>query len=609
VSAVSNLNDGWNRRMIKVRLRTKLLLSLVLTITALTCATLLIVRRRLSDRAPQEIYERLRNSVTTFQNFQRQREITLSQSAGLLANLPSLKALMTTQHAATIQDASEDFWKLAGSDLFVMADRSGKIMALHTSTPGFSRDAATTSLARALSQGGNRDWWFGGSHLYEVFLQPIYFGSPQDGLPLGVLAIGYEIDDRVAKEVSQIASSRVAFRYGNAIVVSTLPPDQVAALAHQKNRLSSDLTLGPQDIQLADERFLGTSVELAPGSSPRVSLSVLKSYEEATLFLQNLNRLLLGVGLAAVLAGAGLVYLISHAFTRPLAGLLSGVHALEGGDFSFPLQPHGHDELAELTRSFDHMRKGLQKSQQELLHAERLATIGRMASSISHDLRHPLTAILAYAEFLADRSLGEVQRTDLYQEIRDAVGRMTELISSLLEFSKTQQVLQPVHEHVADVVERVIRLMQLQPEFGEIQFTHSREGSTEAWFDPKKMERAIHNLILNACEAVPLDSGKIDIRTVRAGNAIEISIADNGHGIPEPIRDSVFQPFVSHGKENGAGLGLAVAQKVIQDHGGQIRIESSGESGTVFNLRIPLVVSVNKGRPAVHSRGERTPQT
>jgi signal transduction histidine kinase len=232
-----------------------------------------------------------------------------------------------------------------------------------------------------------------------------------------------------------------------------------------------------------------------------------------------------------------------------------------------------------------------------------------MASSISHDLRHPLTAILAYAEFLADRSLGEVQRNDLYQEIRDAVGRMTELISSLLEFSKTQQVLQPVHEDVADVVERVIRAVRLQPEFSEIQFTHSREGSTEAWFDAKKMERAMHNLILNACEAVPLDSGKIDIRTVRAGNAIEISIADNGHGIPEPIRDSVFQPFVSHGKENGTGLGLAVAQKVIQDHGGQIRIESSGESGTVFNLRIPLVVSLDKGRPAVHSRGERTPQT
>jgi len=250
------------------------------------------------------------------------------------------------------------------------------------------------------------------------------------------------------------------------------------------------------------------------------------------------------------------------------------------------------------------MRRGLQKSQQELLHAERLATIGRMASSISHDLRHPLTAILAYAEFLAERSLGEVQRNDLYREIRDAVGRMTELISSLLEFSRAQQILQPVHEDVADVVERVIRNMRFRSEFKDIQFTHLREGSTEAWIDAKKIERAVHNLVLNACEAVPLSSGKVTLRTVRAGDGIEITITDNGTGIPAAIRDTIFQPFVSHGKENGTGLGLAVAQKVTEDHGGRLTILSSGESGTVFSLRIPLVVPAGKVSPAVATRGD-----
>ncbi len=589
--------------MIKARLRTKFLLSLVLTITTLTCVTLLIVRDRLNNRARGDINDGLRSSILTFQNFQRQREGTLARAASLLADLPSLKALMTTHHAATIQDASEEFWKLAGSDLFVMADSSGRIMALHTATPGFDSPMAGASLGSALKLGKNRDWWFGGRHLYEVFLQPIYFGSPQEAVPLGVLAIGYEIDNRVAEEVGQIASSQVAFRYGDSMVVSTLSPAQEARLASWKAGPVLDNAPAPQDLDLAGERFLGASVRLDRGEGPPVTLSVLKSYDQATEFLQSLNRLLLGVGLAAVLAGVGLVFLISHTFTRPLAGLLSGVHALEKGDFNYPLQPHGGDELAELTRSFDQMRKSLQKSQQELLHAERLATIGRMASSISHDLRHPLTAILAYAEFLAERSLGEVQRNDLYREIRDAVGRMTELIASLLEFSKAQQTLNPVHEDVADVVERVIRAMRFRSEFSEIQFTHVREGSTEAWFDAKKIERAIHNLVLNACEAVPLSSGKVSIRTVRAGDGIEITIADNGPGIPEAIRDTVFQPFVSHGKENGTGLGLAVAQKVMQDHGGQIAIASSGESGTVFNLRIPLVVRSDKTSPAAPARG------
>ncbi len=595
--------------MIKARLRTKLLFSLILTITALTSVTLLIVRHQLSARARQEIFEALRNSVVTFQNFQREREITLARSAGLLANLPSLKALMTTGDPATIQDASEDFTKLAGSDLLLLADRSGKVMALHTSTSGFDREAAATSLGRALGRGQNRDWWFGTGHLYEVFLQPIYFGSPQEGLPLGVLALGYEIDHRVAEEVSQIASSQVAFRYGSSIVVSTLPPAQAADLSRRTDLLAQNPTLGPQDLQLAEEQFLATSVGLTPGGGSQVSLSVLKSDDMATRFLRTLNRLLLGVGLAAVLAGAGLVFFISDTFTKPLASLLSGVRALEQGDFHFPLEPQGRDELAELTISFDHMRKSLQKSQQQLLHAERLATVGRMASSISHDLRHPLTAILAYAEFLSERNLGDIQRLNLYQEIRGAVGRMTELISSLLEFSKAQQVLRPVQENVAELADRVIQSIRLRPEFNKIEIKHEREGSPLAWVDPRKLERALYNLILNACEAVSPDSGKITIRTVRDGNCLEFCIADNGPGIPEPIRGSLFHPFISHGKENGTGLGLAVVQKVVQDHGGQINIAATGESGTVFKLRIPQPVSPGSVPAPTSPRDSRLART
>ncbi len=592
----------------KFRLRTKLLLSLMLSVTALTGATLLIVRSRLSGQARQDIGEGLLNSVATFQAFERQRERTLAQSAGLLANLPSLKALMTTEHAATIQDASEEFWKLSGSDLFVMADRSGKIMALHTSTPGFDRAAAAAALLRTLNRDENRDWWYGGGHLYEVFFQPLYFGSAQEGSLLGVLAVGYEINDRLAKDVSRIASCQVAFGYGNSVVISTLPPDKSAQLAELKKHVELDRTLAPEDLQLGDERFLGTTVSLAPGSGAEVSLSVLKSYDKATLFLHSLNRLLLGVGFAAVLVGAMLIFLISHSFTRPLAGLLTGVHALEKGDFNFPLQPHGNDELAELTTSFDRMRKGLQKSQQELLHAERLATIGRMASSISHDLRHPLTAILAYAEFLAERNLGEAQRADLYREIRDAVSRMMELISSLLEFSKSQPVLHPAQGDVAEVVERVVRAVRFRTEFGQIRFTLVREGATGARFDSEKLERALYNLVLNACEAVPLDSGRIDISTAGAGSEIEIRIADNGPGIPEAIRDSVFQPFVSHGKENGTGLGLAVAQKVVRDHGGDIKIERANESGTVFKVSLPVLFLQGEERPAPSDRVKHAPE-
>ena len=156
-----------------------------------------------------------------------------TRSSALLANLSSLKALMTTQHEATIQDASTDLWRQAGSDLFALADRSGKLMALDTSTAGLTRGEAHALLLRSLRKGEGRDWWFGNGHLFQVFIQPIYFGAPADNTLLGALAVGYEIDAHVAEDASRIASSRVAFAYGRSIVISTLSAVEQSALGQR----------------------------------------------------------------------------------------------------------------------------------------------------------------------------------------------------------------------------------------------------------------------------------------------------------------------------------------------------------------------------------------
>src|SRR6266576_4805509 len=160
--------------MAKVRLRTKFLLSMVLISAGLTSLSLLLVRQSVQSQARQEIVVGLRNSVSTFLSFHREQQITLSHSADLLADLPNLRALMTTNHEATIQDGSTPLWQLTGSDLFVLANRGGKIVALHTKSPGFTREMAQTSLTSALDR--QERWWYGAKHLYEIFLKPIYFG-------------------------------------------------------------------------------------------------------------------------------------------------------------------------------------------------------------------------------------------------------------------------------------------------------------------------------------------------------------------------------------------------------------------------------------------------
>jgi signal transduction histidine kinase len=584
-----------------IRLRTKFLLSMVVVSAALTFTTLLVVRHTVQQQVRLGIQRDLENSVSAFHNFQKQREVTLERSAALLADLPNVRALMTTHDPATIQDASRDLWQLAGSDLLLLADSSGKVMALQATPQEITVREGQDFFPQVVSREETRHWWYVEGHLYEVFLQDIYFGPASGHQVLGYLLLGYEIDDRVTRDLSRVAASEVAFRYGDVIVRSTLKPAQESELLRVPPRTAAGGPPQGDQIRLGEERFLATSVDLPTPGSPTLNLWVLKSLDQATAFLSSLNELLLALGLTAVLAGSLLVFLISHTFTRPLENLVAGVRALEQGDFAYPLHAQGGDEVAEVTGTFDRMRKNLQKTHRELLDAERLATIGRMASSISHDLRHSLAAVMANAEFLCESNLTPGQREDLYAEIRIAVNQMTDLIESLLEFSRTRESLRPSYGDVRSAVDRAVQGVKAHPEFQRIRIRISGVGSSEGWFDFKKLERALLNLLLNACEVVPPESGKIDIELKRSGESLEVRIEDNGPGIAEAVRDRLFEPFVSHGKENGTGMGLTVVQKILQDHGGDVTVERTSASGTTFRVKIPLSPSAENALTVRHA--------
>lgn len=572
--------------MPRTRLRTRFLLSMILITTGLTALSLLVVRDSVRGHVREGIGQDLRNSVTTFQNFQHDREVMLTGSAELVAYLPITRAIMTAHDPATIQDASKDVWQLTSSDLLVLVNRNGKVVALHTKSKGFNREAAQQYFDRSLNEEDSSHWWFGAHHLYQTFVKPVYFGSKTEGPLLGFLIIGYEIDDRLAREVSKVSASQVAFSYGDEIVATTLTPPQAQSAGLRALAAGSSQS-APRDVEVGNENFVATSLDLSGQQQPPVRLTVLGSYDQAARFLDNLNRLLLLLGLTAVLIGSGLVFLISHTFTRPLASLVEGVRALEHGDFHHPLDPRGSDEVAELTSAFDRMRASLLKTQQALLESEQLATIGRMASSISHDLRHALAAVVANSEFLCDGRLTSAQREELYQEVRTGVNQMTDLIDSLLEFARTRESLNPTYASVAETVQRAMQAVRLHPRHQGTLIEINSNGQSLAWFDPRKLERALYNLLLNACEAAPGSEGRVQVTIGRTGSLVTIEVSDNGPGIAEPIQDKLFHPFVSFGKENGTGLGLTVVQKIVQDHGGQVLMERTADARTVFRITIP----------------------
>jgi len=206
---------------------------------------------------------------------------------------------------------------------------------------------------------------------------------------------------------------------------------------------------------------------------------------------------------------------------------------------------------------------------------------------------------MANAEYLSENNRSKGDREELYHEVLVAVNQMTDLIDSLLEFSRTRESLRPTYGDLEDVIQRCIQSVHARPEFHRVRITTSADGPTDGWFDARKLERVFQNLLVNACEAVPPETGRIEVTLHANGDTIEIRVADNGHGIPALVREKLFEPFVSQGKENGTGLGLTVVQKIVQDHGGDVIVEQTSSTGTVFLVVIPGM----RGTPIASAAG------
>ena len=232
----------------------------------------------------------------------------------------------------------------------------------------------------------------------------------------------------------------------------------------------------------------------------------------------------------------------------------------------------------------------LRRVQRNIPIPEPQSDVNRMVALVCHDLRLPLTAILANAEFLTQSDISEAERNEFYQEIRWSIERMNELVTSLFECSKDGDTFQPAVRNIVETVERAIRMTRVRQEFRRITIKHHHRGLAVGWFDSNRLERVVANLVLNACEAVSPDSGLIVITTTGNQAYLEIGVWDNGPGIPPKIQESVFRPFVSYGKAEGNGLGLAIAKKIVEDHGGEIYVDGRSGTGTLFKITIPFAI-------------------
>jgi signal transduction histidine kinase len=217
-----------------------------------------------------------------------------------------------------------------------------------------------------------------------------------------------------------------------------------------------------------------------------------------------------------------------------------------------------------------------------------MSAIGQMACSISHDMRHSLTAIYANAEFLERHDLCANVRDELLLEIQEAVLAMTERIDSLFQFGISGRKNPLVRESVSLVVEKAIAAVKFHPDGRNVSITVGKLPPAEADIDARHLESAIYNLLLNACQAATRSTEvpEVKVHLTEVDERIYVTILDNGPGIPASVRRTLFDPFVTSGKPNGTGLGLTLASRIAEEHGGTVCIEESIRERTVFTLSL-----------------------
>jgi two-component system sensor histidine kinase HydH len=243
------------------------------------------------------------------------------------------------------------------------------------------------------------------------------------------------------------------------------------------------------------------------------------------------------------------------------------------------------EDLAESNRQ-------LQQAQAEARRAERLAALGQLSAGLAHEIRNPLGVIKGSAEMLG-RNLGDAPpvATELAGYISSEVNRLNALIARFLDFARPSRIeLRPVD--IAAVADRALDSARSQFPDSPIEVEKRyADGLPPVLADEQMCEQALLNLVVNAYQAIDGQPGRIEFsmaptRNLAGRPGVEITVADNGPGVPEELREQIFNPFVTS-KKDGVGLGLAIVAKIVDDHRGTIRLEQGTEGGARFRIFLP----------------------
>jgi two-component system NtrC family sensor kinase len=308
-----------------------------------------------------------------------------------------------------------------------------------------------------------------------------------------------------------------------------------------------------------------------------------------------INKVFLGLLFLAASATLLLAYFVVRHLLLPIERVVTVVKKIMRGDFQSRVEIRPAGEMGLLCRAVDAMAEAVEgreqrlkeSAQRQIGQAEKLASIGRLAAGVAHEINNPLTGVLTFAHLLAENGALEGRnREDLDVIIRETT-RVKEIVQGLLEFSREAPACK-ISFDINQTIEHLIRLVKSQGEFDNVVVSmRLADEPMLVYGDRAQLQQVLLNLIINGCQAMPL-GGELEIQTEKDGGKVVISVSDTGEGIKEENRQRLFDPFfTTKPAGKGTGLGLSISYGIVKQHAGDIELETEEGGGSTFRVILP----------------------
>lgn len=306
---------------------------------------------------------------------------------------------------------------------------------------------------------------------------------------------------------------------------------------------------------------------------------------------ENQTMLILFTLGAMVIISFILWFFFQRLITRPVQSIVAATNAVSAGNLSYELEVKRNDELGHLGNSFNEMIRNLAEAQTQLYHSDKLASLGRLAAGVAHEINNPLTGVLTYSSFLLKRAQADPQmKSDLEIIVRETK-RCRDIVKNLLDFARPISTGKKTVS-IIDVLNRALNIVDNQLTFNHIEVQKDFADSLpEVHIDEGQLQQVFINLLVNASDAIGNDGGTISLTArssrVQGKEFVQIEVSDTGCGIAPENLSKIFEPFYSTKDLKGTGLGLSVVWGIIHNHQGTIAVNSEIGQGSQFIVRIP----------------------